>query len=298
MQRFGLLKMEDTTGCWMEHKLAWPMVEPTKTRLGLKVANALWGVPATLLGLFFFGLFYVAVFMWMHLFALVLPKTRRQTAFQLINSWYYASFLSFLKVLLIGTRIQITPEVRAIRGAVVVANHLSFFDTILMMATFRRQKTIVKGVMFQVPFMGWAQNMAGYLPSNSKTPFHKVLAKRLTELKAFFEAGGVLFVFPEGTRSRTGKLSPFKKGAFNIAAHVGVPVQLVRIENTQLFQPPGKLIVDPFPGAPLRMSYLQQLDPPPDHKRSSVLELTRQAENIFKAALASNEGGPDGGADK
>jgi 1-acyl-sn-glycerol-3-phosphate acyltransferase len=267
------------------------MVEPIKTSLGNRIGNTLWGVPATLLGLFAFGLFYLVAFMWMHLFALVLPKPRRQTAFQIINSWYYASFLSFLKVLLIGTRIKIAPEVRAIRGAVVVANHLSFFDTILMMATFRRQKTIVKGVMFKVPFMGWAQNMAGYLPSGSKTPIHQLLAKRLTELEAFFEAGGVLFVFPEGTRSRTGKLSPFQKGAFNIAAHVGVPVQLVRIENTQLFQPPGKLVVHPFPGAPLRMSYLQQLDPPPDHNRSNVLELTRRAESIFRAALASDEHG-------
>ncbi|MFH2078366.1 MAG: lysophospholipid acyltransferase family protein [Pseudomonadota bacterium] len=253
--------------------------------MSARIGNFLLGPPANLLLYLFFAASYLAVFMWLHLAALVLPRVRRETAFQVINSWFYASFLAGMRWVLVGMRLRIAPELRRLRGAVVMANHLSFFDTILMMALFRRQKTIVKGVMFRVPFMGWAQNGAGYLPSQAGTPFQKVLLARLAGLREFFAAGGCLFVFPEGTRSRDGRLGSFHTGAFHIAAHAGVPVELLLIRNTHLVQPPGKLFVRPFPGPEVSLEHLARLDPPADHLRSSVQAMAEQAEAIYRQRL-------------
>jgi len=250
---------------------------------GARLGNALLILPANLILYLWFSLSYVAFFMWCHLAALTRRGERREAAFQVTNSWFYAAFIRVMRLVLPGLRLEIDPRVRALRGAVVVANHLSFFDTLLMMSLFRRQKTITKGVMFKVPFLGWAQDAAGYLPSHSSTPFHQVLTERLGGLKRFFAAGGVVFVFPEGTRSRTGRLGPFQKGAFNIAAHAGVCVEVIRIENSHRVQPIGMPLgfVLPFPGAPVRMTHLASLPPPQDRKRSTVLELSRRAEEAL-----------------
>ncbi len=259
--------------------------------LGERIGNALLILPANLLLYLWFGGSYVCFFMWCHLVALIAWRgERRQAAFQVINSWFYATFVNVMRVVLPGLRIQVDPAVRALRGTVFVANHQSFFDTLLVMRLYRRQKTITKGVMFKVPFLGWAQNLAGYLPSHTRTPFYQVLQDRLTELERFFAAGGVFFVFPEGTRSRTGALGPFQKGAFNIAAHARVPVAVVRIENSHLVQPVGMPLafVRPFPGAPVRITHLADLPAAADHRRETVLALTRQAEATLKQALGQD----------
>lgn len=268
-------------------------VEPAKP-FALRLANGLLILPANLLLHLWFSISYLAGFMWLHLLATTLGRSRREAAFQRINSWYYAAWLAFARVVLVGFRLRIDPQVRRLRGAVIIANHLSFLDTILMVALFRRHKTIVKGVMFKVPFMGWVQLGAGYLPSGGHDPFHKTLLERLRALRSFFAAGGMFFVFPEGTRSRTGRLGPFHKGAFNIAAHAGVPIDMILLRNTQLVHPPGKLLLRPLPGASVCVEYLGRLPPPPDRRRPTVAALIRQAEARYHQALGQT--GPDDGS--
>ncbi len=253
--------------------------------MSARIGNALLGPPVNLLLYLWFAGSYPLVFVWLHLGALLLPASRREAAFQVINSWFYAAWLAFARVLLVGMRLRIDPELRGLRGAVVVANHRSFFDTVLMMALLRRQKTIVKGVLFQVPFMGWAQNGAGYLPSHTGVPFRKVLLDRLAGLERFFAEGGCLFVFPEGTRSRDGRLGHFQKGAFNVAVQAQVPVELVMLQNTQLVQPPGHLLLRPFPGGVVSMQRLGRLDPPSEPSPSAALDLALEAERIIRQGL-------------
>ena len=257
-------------------------------RLAAKVGNAVLILPANLFLYLWFGGSYVCFFMWCHLVALTFGGERRERAFQVINSWFYATFVNVMRIVLPGLRIQVDPKVRDLRGAVFVANHLSFFDTLLVMRLYRRQKTITKGVMFKVPFLGWAQNLAGYLPSHTRTPFYQVLTERLANLKRFFAGGGVFFVFPEGTRSRTGELGPFLKGAFNIAAHAGAPVEIVRIENSHRVQPVGMFLafVLPFPGAPVKMTHVATLPATRDHQRESVLALMKEAEEVLREAVS------------
>ncbi len=255
----------------------------TQKSFCLLLCNALLIIPVNILLHVWFITIYVFWFGWLHLFAFFFHSgPRRQTAFQKATSQFYALWLRGARFLLVGMRLKISPEVRAIKSAVLVANHLSYFDTVLMLSFFRRHKTIVKGVMFKVPIMGWAQKMAGYIPFGQKSQSNIYVKDMLNELDEFFLQGGVLFVFPEGTRSRTGRLGSFNKGAFSIAAKKKVMTQLVFIKNTNLVQPPGRFLLRPFPGGIISVESLGSIAPPRRWSRAAVMQMVNEASERFE----------------
>jgi 1-acyl-sn-glycerol-3-phosphate acyltransferase len=68
------------------------------------------------------------------------------------------------------------------------------------------------------------------------------MMERIEGMKDYLSSGGNLFVFPEGTRSRDGRLGPFNKGAFSIARHCRAPIHILRIRNTNALWPPGTFL--------------------------------------------------------
>jgi 1-acyl-sn-glycerol-3-phosphate acyltransferase len=133
---------------------------------------------------------------------------------------------------------QVSPEVYAIRSSVIIANHLSFLDPILFVSLFDRQKTVVKKVYFGVPVFGWILQTSGFIPALAGNSGSDILLEQIGKMKAYLAGGGNLFMFPEGTRSRDGRIAPFDRGAFRIAKLCGAPIQVVVIRNTgQLFSP-------------------------------------------------------------
>ncbi|RUM36402.1 MAG: 1-acyl-sn-glycerol-3-phosphate acyltransferase, partial [Desulfobulbus sp.] len=92
--------------------------------------------------------------------ACLLPGPR-QTRFQRINNWYYRGFFRLLLIITPRHRWRIDEDVRRIRSAVIVCNHLSYLDPLLMLALFAKQKTVVKTKFFKVPIFGWVLQNAG-----------------------------------------------------------------------------------------------------------------------------------------
>jgi 1-acyl-sn-glycerol-3-phosphate acyltransferase len=185
----------------------------------------------------YFTLGFVVGLLPLYLFAWYLPG-RREAGFQRLNHWFYRGFFRLAGWLMPGLSIHVDPAVKGIRGGVVVANHLSYLDPLLCIALFPRQKTIVKRIFFQVPVFRWFIRTAGYLPASAEGPGGEDLLRQLEGMGAFFDGGGVLFVFPEGTRSRDGALNAFHPSAFKIARRWRVPVHVLRIRGTDgLFRP-------------------------------------------------------------
>jgi 1-acyl-sn-glycerol-3-phosphate acyltransferase len=113
---------------------------------------------------------------------------------------------------------------------VIVSNHQSGADIIVLFLLWAHFKWIAKRSLFHSPFIGWSMTLNGYIaldrgqPSSMKTMMLKA-GKLLRERNS-------IMIFPEGTRSKDGKLQPFKSGAFHLALNNQVPVLPVAISGT------------------------------------------------------------------
>jgi len=131
-------------------------------------------------------------------------------------------------------------QLRSTRGSVVVCNHLSFLDPLLLLSLLPGAITIVRPDFFRVPVFGWLLAGAGFMGPDlfaEGRPWIERVQRRL-------QAGDNLLVFPEGTRSRTGRLAPLKKGAFFLAKQLGAPIVVLRLGGTERIFPPDSLTVD------------------------------------------------------
>ena len=203
-----------------------------------------------LLWAYYFAAF---VFFFFPAYGAALFAPDREAAFQNLNCIFYRCFFAYLKLLMPGVTISIAPEVYAVRSSIVIANHLSFLDPILLLSLFRQHKTIVRSDFFKVPIFGWVLKSAGYLsPSLAQDSDAPDLMEHVKAMRAYLASGGNLFIFPEGTRSRSGAVGPFEKGAFTIAKLCRAPIQVLRIENTHRVYPPDCFLFNT--GAPVEIS--------------------------------------------
>jgi len=148
------------------------------------------------------------------------------------------------------------PVLRATRGTVVVSNHISFLDPLLLISLVPRTITIVRRDFFRVPVFGWLLRGAGFLAPDlfaEGQPWIDRVARHL-------RAGGNLLIFPEGTRSRDGTLAPFKKGAFFLARLLEAPIAVLRVRGTDRLFSPGRLTFDTSASLPMEVHRLTAID--------------------------------------
>jgi len=128
--------------------------------------------------------------------------------------------------------------------AIYLANHASLFDPPLIVSTLPcRPVFIAKKELARVPILGWIISLAGFIFIDRS---HR--ARAMESLRSAAERirdGQSIAAFPEGTRTRTGNLLPFKKGIFNLAWEAGVPVIPMGIQGGFRILPPGHWRVNP-----------------------------------------------------
>ncbi len=115
------------------------------------------------------------------------------------------------------------------RPYIVVSNHESFVDILLISHLPFEMKWLSKVENFKIPVMGWEMSLAGDVrltrgEISSATDAMRECADRLEKKVS------VMF-FPEGTRSKTGELGKFKNGAFRLAIETGVPILPVAVSG-------------------------------------------------------------------
>lgn len=201
--------------------------------------------PVNLLVTLLLWSYYIAgFFLFFFPFYLLVPifSRNRAAAFQRLNSLFYRSFFALVCFLIPRVRFEVSPDVPAIRSSVILCNHRSYLDPILLISLFPAQKTIVKSSLFRLPVFGWLLRQSGYLPSLTEESNVTMMVQQVQEMKAYLASGGNFFVFPEGTRSRDGRIGPFNKGAFRIARICRAPIHVLVIENTHRLFPPGRFL--------------------------------------------------------
>jgi 1-acyl-sn-glycerol-3-phosphate acyltransferase len=126
-------------------------------------------------------------------------------------------------------------------AAVIVANHLSLVDVVVLYGLYRPFKWVSKSSLFKVPFLGWNMALNGYVPVTRGAA--DSVRRMLARCRALLDQGSPLLMFPEGTRSASGALQPFKDGAFRLAREAGVPVIPVAMSGTHECLPKHGLVM-------------------------------------------------------
>jgi len=126
---------------------------------------------------------------------------------------------------------------------VVVANHQSLLDIFLISNLPHEMKWVAKKSLFKVPWIGWCFSMVGDIAIERGDPASA--AAVMAKARRYLENGMHVMIFPEGTRSRDGKLLPFKAGAFKLAVDAGVPILPIAVSGSAQGMPKGSPWVRP-----------------------------------------------------
>jgi 1-acyl-sn-glycerol-3-phosphate acyltransferase len=170
------------------------------------------------------ALFPVAVAIWLA----TAPFDRRKVVLHQFTC-FWASLYTWLNPvwpLRVAGREHVDP------GAtyVMVSNHLSLLDILVLFRLFRHFKWVSKIENFRVPFIGWNMSLNGYvkLKRGDKASVKEMMA----QCDRLLAQGSSIMMFPEGTRSPTGRMRAFKPGAFELALRNRLPILPIAIQGT------------------------------------------------------------------
>jgi 1-acyl-sn-glycerol-3-phosphate acyltransferase len=114
------------------------------------------------------------------------------------------------------------------------------------------------------------------------------MIKNLESIKEQLVAGGNFFVFPEGTRSRDGKLAPFNKGVFSIARYCNAPLKLVYIKDTDKLFKPGTFLFNTRDNIEIEVELIGSLTPDYKSDSFSISAVADEARKIFEQRIAES----------
>ncbi|MDR3764727.1 MAG: lysophospholipid acyltransferase family protein [Acidobacteriota bacterium] len=178
--------------------------------------------------------------------------------------------LAGLRVTVFG-REQLDPA----KAYLFMANHTSNLDPPLITPELPRRVSIMaKQELFRIPLFGRAMRAGEFIAVNRKNRSAAIDSVR--QAVRTLQSGLGMMVFPEGTRSRDGRLLPFKKGPFHLAMEASVPVVPITIVGTHDAWPKGGLRLRKVP---LEIHFHPPLDPRQFASRDELLLAVRKAIN-------------------
>jgi 1-acyl-sn-glycerol-3-phosphate acyltransferase len=142
-------------------------------------------------------------------------------------------------------------------AAVLVSNHESLGDILVLFGLYRPFKWVSKAAVFKAPFLGWNMRYNGYVPlvRGDKQSIIE-MSRRCQEWLA---KGVPILLFPEGTRSPDAEVKAFKDGAFRLAIEANCPLYPIVLTGTADTLPKHGLLVSPR--ANCRVRVLDPIDP-------------------------------------
>jgi 1-acyl-sn-glycerol-3-phosphate acyltransferase len=214
-------------------------------------------------------------------------RTLRRERYHLLMRTAFRSFIRMLTGLgVIGVKID-HPEVLAgSKGAIVVANHPSLLDIVLLSMLIPRAQCIVKRELWNSPFLGPIMRGFGYIPSDLEPD-------ALVELcREALADGRSLIIFPEGTRTRPGVPLRFHRGFAHIATLLQADIQVTFIAcNPPLLRKGDKWWAVPSrrpqfeisPGGWIRAESWQG----EEYRSVAARTIVRQLEKVYNERLAT-----------
>jgi 1-acyl-sn-glycerol-3-phosphate acyltransferase len=195
--------------------------------------------------------FAPAVIIW----ALTAPFGKRRVLLHLY-SCFWASFYIYMNPI---WKVRVTGRHRLPwrDSVVIVTNHASLIDILVLFALYRPYKWVSKESNFKLPFIGWNMRLNRYVPLRRGN--RESVIGMMEMCRDYLNTGSSVLIFPEGTRSKTGELQAFKDGAFTLAMEAGRPVVPIAVSGTARSLPKHGLILRDAMDA--RVEVLEPLSP-------------------------------------
>jgi 1-acyl-sn-glycerol-3-phosphate acyltransferase len=179
-------------------------------------------------------------------------------------------------------------------GAILVANHQSLGDILVLFGLYRPFKWVSKASVFKVPFIGWNMSLNGYvrLVRGNKSS----ITAMVDACTRWIDRGVPVLMFPEGTRSPDGEILPFKDGAFRMAVDKGCPVIPIVVTGTARTLPKHGFLLESKADCIIRV--LPAVSPADfdgdvaalrDHVRELIIAEKRRIESAKEPALELEE---------
>ncbi|MGA9406781.1 MAG: lysophospholipid acyltransferase family protein [Bacteroidota bacterium] len=150
-----------------------------------------------------------------------------------------------LKLWRIDVRVRGMENIRLDGAYIFVTNHASMFDIPAIMSVLPRVRIMFKKELSYIPIWGWALKWGHHIMVDRAKGSEAM--KSIDRAAETIKTGGSVILFAEGTRTRDGKLLPFKRGAFALAAKSGVPIVPIAINGSFKILPKSSLDIRPSP---------------------------------------------------
>jgi len=219
-------------------------------------------------------LFPVAVAVW----ALTLPFDRRQVLLHRFTC-FWASLYSWVNP---NWPVTVTgrEKIRRDETYVMVANHLSLLDILVLFRLFVHFKWVSKIENFSIPCVGWNMRLNGYIELIRGDK--ESVVKMLAACEEALAASNSIMMFPEGTRSPDGVLRSFKPGAFELALRTECPILPIVVEGTAKALPKKGFVLQGR--HPIRITVLEPLAWE-DFRHLSAKELAERTRALIETQL-------------
>jgi len=145
------------------------------------------------------------------------------------------------RILALKVEVQGLENIDPHKSYVFMANHVSFLDGPLLFYVIpQRVRVILKKSIFCLPVVGPGMRFVGFIPVDRKRASGG--KRSIDEAARLMRGKGYSFlIFPEGTRSRGGRLQPFKRGGFFLAIAAQAPIIPITIKGTFELMPKGRI---------------------------------------------------------
>ncbi|HEC44286.1 MAG TPA: 1-acyl-sn-glycerol-3-phosphate acyltransferase [Bacteroides sp.] len=223
----------------------------------------------------FFAITSLVYFVIAEVIWLITKLFDRRLLIHQIWSCYWASSYIFFNPLW-RVRVSGRNKIPWRRPCILVANHQSMVDILVLFLLFRPFKWISKKENFSIPIIGWHMRISGHIELERGRNYS--LVKLMEKASDNIRKGNSLMIFPEGTRYPGEKLGPFKDGAFRMALEGKVDIIPIVIEGTAKALPKKGAILTGFTKINVKV-----LDPIPysSFEGKPVRELMHEVRDIM-----------------
>jgi len=156
--------------------------------------------------------------------------------------------------------------------AIFIANHSSLLDINASASAIPQPIVYLsKDSIRRVPVLGLLNERVGTVFIDRSNP--AAAKQSVVQLRKTLQNGISVIVYPEGTRTKDGRLQPFKKGAFHLAANAQVPIIPLHIHGTRHALPSGRIRIK---RNPIHVRFGRPLLPPPVSNTKALNEFVQQ----------------------